>query len=401
MSDSKFIQGVSGLEAAQQVAQGALEAKNWDDDGIPLEDTNMAGVGGEEDRAVRKAAATTEAAWHGDGIGSQEGVWVWRIEKFQVVPWPKEKYGQFHEGDSYIILQSEFEKEETGAKSEKLEHDIHFWLGSKTSTDEKGTAAYKTVELDSFFDDAAVQHRETQGHESVEFRSYFKQMSYLPGGVESGFKVTQTDVFQNKLLQVRRDHTNTIIIEEEQITPTILNHRDGFILEKERLVYVFLGDSCSPFVKSAANLRAEGIESASNGEKTATHDIDDDFWATFGDDVKVTPADEVGEEVPPDFGEGVLYRCKVDDERKLTVDEVGRGDLKREMLESDNVMMVDTRDEIFLWLGKDCSTAEKASAFPTAVNYLKIAGRDINATAITILKEGHDNKNKTWKKMFG
>ena len=40
--------------------------------------------------------------------------------------------------------------------------------------DEYGSAAYKTVELDTFLDDGAVQHREVQGHESELFGSYFK-----------------------------------------------------------------------------------------------------------------------------------------------------------------------------------------------------------------------------------
>ena len=42
--------------------------------------------------------------------------------------------------------------------------------------DEYGTAAFKTVELDTFLDDKAVQHREVQGHESELFQTYFKSL---------------------------------------------------------------------------------------------------------------------------------------------------------------------------------------------------------------------------------
>ena len=37
-------------------------------------------------------------------MGQRPEVRVWRIEKFLVKAWPKELYGKFHKGDSYIVL---------------------------------------------------------------------------------------------------------------------------------------------------------------------------------------------------------------------------------------------------------------------------------------------------------
>ena len=48
--------------------------------------------------------------------------------------------------------------------------------GLSITKDEYGTAAYKTCELDSFMDDAAVQHREVQNHESALFKDYFEKI---------------------------------------------------------------------------------------------------------------------------------------------------------------------------------------------------------------------------------
>jgi len=123
-----------------------------------LEDSNMANYGSDEHIAMRKAASQKEAAWK--DIGKENGVQIWRIEKFQVKHWPKDRYGEFYSGDSYIILHTK-ENDEG-----KKEYDVFFWLGAETSQDEAGTAAYKTVELDDYLGDEPVQYREVQGNES-------------------------------------------------------------------------------------------------------------------------------------------------------------------------------------------------------------------------------------------
>lgn len=50
--------------------------------------------------------------------------------------------GEFHMGDSYIALNTY--KDPTGV-SEALFFDVHFWIGSESTQDEYGVAAYKTV----------------------------------------------------------------------------------------------------------------------------------------------------------------------------------------------------------------------------------------------------------------
>jgi len=376
-----------------------LDKKPWDGDGVPLEDSNMAGVGGEEDKAARKGAAGKEEAWQ--GIGMEPGLWVWRIESFKVVAWPKEKYGEFHEGDSYIILSVEKEIGEDGEETAALERDIHFWLGKKTSTDEKGTAAYKTVELDDFFDGEPVQHREVQGIESDQFLEYFPAgIKYLAGGVESGFAVVQSDIFITKLYQFRRNAKKKIIMEEEAAVRASLNHRDAFILDMGKKLYVWVGDSCSPFVKTAANTKAENWESERNGDAEVVHEVDAAFWEAVGGEGDITAADAVGAEVEADHGEGVLYSVNVDESRALVVKEVGRGELSKSMLDTTAIMMLDNRVEVFMWCGKEASGIEQRSAMPTAINFLKTNNRNPDTTAIHIIPEGKEGKNKIWAKTF-
>lgn len=369
-----------------------IKEKKWDGDGIPVADSNMANVGSDEDKAVRKAAAASEPAWA--GAGQAPGVAIWRIEQFQVVPYPKESYGEFYSGDSYIVLHTAKE-----ADSPKLVRNIHFWLGEKTTTDEMGTAAYKTVELDDLLDGEPSQHREVQGRESNQFKKLFPQLAYLEGGVASGFHHVAEGAYQNKLLRVRKTGSGGVRIKEVTLERASLNHGDCFILDMGVVIYVWDGAEASAVEKVAANEAAEHIESSRDGKAKATHDIDDAFWAELGGDGDIAPASAATDKIPDrDHGEGVLYVLS-DTTGSLQTKEVARGDLGPGMLDTNNVMMLDTESEIFLWVGKGASSGEARNSMATAMAFLKINNKPLH-TPIHLFKEGNSIKNDHWNQIF-
>lgn len=72
----------------------------------PLEDSNLAYIGSDEDQAARQAAASLEIQW--DGAGEQEGVEIWRVENtrdeqdnpvFGINKWPTHRHGEFYTGN--------------------------------------------------------------------------------------------------------------------------------------------------------------------------------------------------------------------------------------------------------------------------------------------------------------
>jgi hypothetical protein len=70
--------------------------------------------------------------------------------------------------------------------------------------DEAGAAAIKTVELDAALGGRAVQFRETQGHETEKFLTYFKPCIIpLEGGVASGFKKVESEKVEPRLFVVK------------------------------------------------------------------------------------------------------------------------------------------------------------------------------------------------------
>lgn len=61
--------------------------------------------------------------------GQKQGLQVWRVENFDLVPVPENLYGGFYTGDAYLILNT------IKQRSGNLQYDLHFWLGECSETD--------------------------------------------------------------------------------------------------------------------------------------------------------------------------------------------------------------------------------------------------------------------------
>ncbi|KAK0648690.1 gelsolin [Cercophora newfieldiana] len=231
---------------------GLVHLKEYD-----IKDSNVELINTDIDHKVKYNSAATEPAWNDGAVGLSPGLFIWRIENFTVVPIPKDSYGHFFEGDSYIILHTEEIESQTGEN--KLIHDIFFWLGAHTSQDEAGTAAYKTVELDEFLHGAATQHRELQGCPSDDFLALFPRLTVRRGGVASGFRHVEEEAQEEitTLLRVFKQSTavggrDTVVVHEVEPTWQSLDEEDVFILDKGDKIWVWQGKGCSPMEKAKA-----------------------------------------------------------------------------------------------------------------------------------------------------
>ena len=181
------------------------------------------------------------AEWGGGDIGSQlDQLLVWRIEKMVPVKWPEKSFGQFHSGDSYIILHT---------VEPRRKMNLFFWLGRDSSADEKGACAYKTVELNQLLGDVPVQYREVQGYESGQFLSLWKKyggLRYLDGGVDSAFNKVEPEKYVTKLLHVKGKRTCRVM--EVKCKRQSMNEGDAFVLDTGLTLYVWTGKECNKYV---------------------------------------------------------------------------------------------------------------------------------------------------------
>ncbi|CAG8729000.1 14575_t:CDS:10, partial [Acaulospora morrowiae] len=348
--------------------------------------TNISNFGSKFEKEAHYQAGAREQAWANPGtkVGKEAGLWVWRIEKFEVKPWPKEKYGKFYSGDSYIVLHS-YKKNKD---SEALAHDIHFWLGLESSQDEVGTAAYKTVELDDFLGTSPVQHREVQGYESKLFLSYFQHFHVESGGVSTGFNHQNPHEYRPRLLKVKLIG-RTVVIREVPKDYTSLNSGDVFVLDIGNTLYQLNGKNSQGVEKVKAAEFVQAVESERKGlAKTIVIDEGDkemqEFWRALGSSGPINPASaDTGADM--NF-QKKLYRIS-DSSGNLSFKEE-TGAINKSRLDTNDVFIFDA---VFVWIGLKSNVVEKKYSLQYAQDYIKKHGRP-EYTPITRVMEGGENE---------
>jgi hypothetical protein len=371
----------------------------------PFEESNLAGIGSDDDKKAREAAAKLELSW--EGAGESPGIQIWRVENkrteddtpdFGVNEWPESQYGEFYRGDSYIVLQTR--KDDEG----NLYWDIYFWIGSQSTQDEYGVAAYKAVELDDLLGEAPVQHREVEKHESPEFKACFpKGVRYLEGGAPSGFRKVGTDSAEDeldedipdRLFKFNREHKTTICA-EVPCESASLNEGDAFLLDIGDKVFTWFGSSVSPFEKHKAAAVAMKITDSRDGHCECFEDVGDDndeFWSRLGGKGDIAPPEDPDAE--PEEYENKMYVIS-DEDCKVAITSV---EFDKSNLDTNNVCLIDMRNVVIVWLGRESSHDEQLQSMRIVHQQLKIFGV-ADTTTVYRIKEGQEERCPKFKKAF-
>ncbi|XP_028408310.1 gelsolin-like protein 2 [Dendronephthya gigantea] len=357
---------------------GLVKAKKYD-----WKDSNLALFGSDTEKKVKKDSAETEPAWK--GAGQKPGVQIWRIQKFKVTHQQKDEYGKFFSGDSYIILNT-YKKPD----SDELLYDVHFWIGQYSTQDEYGTAAYKTVELDTLLDDKPVQHREVMGHESELFKSYFDSITLLEGGCDSGFRHVKPEEYELRLLHFKKTGKK-VVLKEVPAYHSNLNSGDVFIVDNGLEIYQWNGKTCSKDEKFKAVQYLQELKS-DRGGKPKVESLDEreistshKFYSLLqeGD----APGNDDDDDDCDSFNPSLF---KLSDEGgSLEMTLVSEGSIPKDMLRSDDVYIADTGKAVFVWVGNRASEGENKNGLTYAHNYLLKSKHPL--VPVTVLKEGQKN----------
>ncbi|KAF2658331.1 actin depolymerizing protein [Lophiostoma macrostomum CBS 122681] len=404
------------------------EEHNWRTSNVALINSSL-------DHKIKHQSAASEPAWNDGVVGTTAGVFVWRVEDFEIVPWPKERFGCFYERDSYIILDSqavgshaigsqgskaEAEAEaKAEAKAEEkqlvLSHDIFFYLGARTTADEAGTAAYKTVELDEFLHGKAVQHREVQGSLSKAFTRLFPDVNILRGGVRSGFshvdRSTTTHAHAggrvNTLLRIFKHpgaaaaREGVLIVEVEPSWQS-LDEDDVFVLERGDRVFVWQGSKSAPMERAKAaqvvsdltrakHVDVEVVRQEEGRSRVVLEYLGAGEEELGGRRLKCERPVDSPQSSHEEREEKKLFRLS-DESGELVFELIGEGSVERSDLYGNDIFLLDDGRKIWIWEGNRASRAERSMWLRVAQRYLA-QSEDRAGLAVAKVVQGSESRD--------
>ncbi|XP_061465270.1 villin-1 [Rhineura floridana] len=303
------------------------------------------------------------------------GLQIWRIENMEMVPVPPKTYGNFYEGDAYVLLS-------THKTGNNFTYDIHYWLGNSSSQDEQGAAAIYTTQMDEHLGGVAVQHREVQNYESDGFRSYFKQgLIYKKGGVASGMKHVETNTYNvQRLLHVKGK--KNVVAGEVEMSWRSFNLGDVFLLDLGKLIIQWNGPESNRMERLKGMNLAKDIRDRERGGRAQVGVVDGEDEAAspglmkvltyvLGEKRDIQPA--ISDTVVDQKVKSALKLYQVSDvEGNLLIQEVAIQPLTQDLLKHEDCYILDQGGvKIFVWKGRCSSKEEKQQAMTRALGFIK------------------------------
>ncbi|KAG7272468.1 hypothetical protein CRUP_009020, partial [Coryphaenoides rupestris] len=269
---------------------------------------------------------------------------VWRIEQVELAEVNPSTYGQFYGGDCYLVLY-------TYQRSNRPQYILYMWQGRHATRDEITACAYQAVNVDNQFNGAPIQVRVVMGKEPRHFLAIFKG---------------KLIIFEVRLVV---EPANTLAT-EVPARASSLNTNDVFLLRTDA--------GCNGDERLMGKAMSDG-QAGGDGSPGACRVL-----VALGGKAPYASDKRLQKEEPlhaPRLFEcsnqtGCFQMTEVDDFTQTDLDE-------------EDVMLLDTWEEVFLWIGSSANQHETQEACNSAREYLRThpAGRDPDTPLITV-KQG-------------
>ncbi|XP_065181481.1 protein flightless-1 homolog [Sycon ciliatum] len=369
---SVLLQGMSRAHGASERHRGSLDIEPGS---ISLAQSRQGSLDSEDveevpsikakrwDETLERPNLNYEEIFSED-TGREEGLTIWSIENFVPVYQDPVFYGQFYEGDCYIVLKTFM----GSSNSSEVDWEIFYWCGKDATMDKLACAAIHAVNLRNMLGARGRTMREEQADESPEFLDLFDNgdIMYIEGGSASGF-YTQEDRRRTSRFY-RMSGSKTLHFEAVPANVKALDAGYVFILDSHKELFVWSGKTSSLMCRQKSRLLAEKINKNDHkDQKTVTVFPKGEHNAAFlealgwaEEDGEPEIEDKVGAFQPARttlyrvvLGHGYLELPQVEQPNRR---------LEQKMLMPSDVYILDCTSDIFVWIGRKSARLVRAAA---------------------------------------
>ncbi|CAL0310599.1 unnamed protein product [Lupinus luteus] len=297
---------------------------------------------------------------------------VWQINGSAKTPLAKEDIGKFYSGDCYIVLYTYHSGER------KEDYYLCSWFGKDSIEEDQKMAIRLATTMFNSLKGRPVQGRIFEGKEPPQFVALFQPMVILKGGLSSGYKkfvsekgspdetytaesialikIYGTSIHNNKSVQV-------------DAVASSLNSAECFVLQSGSTIFTWNGNQCSFEQQQLAAKVAEflrpgvSVKHAKEGTESSA------FWFAIGGKQSYT-----GKKVTNDIVRDphlFTFSISKDVPGKLQVEEVYN--FSQDDLLTEDILILDTHAEVFVWIGHCVDQKEKQKAFEFGEKYIDLA----------------------------
>ncbi|KAK7244543.1 hypothetical protein RIF29_39367 [Crotalaria pallida] len=301
-----------------------------------------------------------------EGGGKME---VWQINGSAKTPLPKEDIGKFYSGDCYIVLYTYHFGER------KEDYYLCCWFGKDSIEEDQKMATRLANTMFNSLKGRPVQGRIFEGKEPPQFVALFQPLVVLKGGLSSGYKkliaekglpdesytaesialirISGTSIHNNKAVQV-------------DAVASSLNSAECFVLQSGSTLFTWHGNQCSFEQQQLAAKIAEflrpgvAVKHAKEGTESSA------FWFAVGGKQSFT-----SKKVTNDIVRDPHLFTFSFNKGKLQVEEVYN--FSQDDLLTEDILILDTHAEVFVWIGHSVDPKEKQNAFEIGEKYISVA----------------------------
>ncbi|XP_057488028.1 villin-2-like [Actinidia eriantha] len=295
---------------------------------------------------------------------------VWCINGSAKTPVPREDVGKFFSGDCYIVLYTYH----SGDKKE--DYYLCCWIGKDSIEEDQKMAARLATSMFNSLKGRPIQGCIFQGKEPPQFIAIFQPLVVLKGGMSSGYKnyiadkglndetytpdcvaliwISGTSLHNNKTVQV-------------DAVATSLNSNECFLLQSGSSMFTWHGNQSTFEQQQLALKIAEFLKPGVAVKHAKEGTENSSFWFALGGKQSYT-SKKVSQEIVRDPH---LFTFSFNKAGKFEVEEVCN--FSQDDLLTEDILILDTHAEVFVWVGQSVDSKEKQSAFEIGQKYIGMA----------------------------